>query len=136
MPSDFYRDHFAIMETRGHQPPPPPASYPERLNIGDIHPPQTQWPRPRKIPPGPLTLPPGGTPIPSDFYRHPFPIMETRRHQPPPPPASSPEPPNTGDIPPRQTQWLWPGKIPRGHVPLLCGPPGAGKSLLALDLVA
>ena len=30
--------------------------------------------------------------------------------------------------------WLWPGWIPRGMISLLGAPPGAGKSLLALDL--
>jgi putative DNA primase/helicase len=33
-------------------------------------------------------------------------------------------------------QWLWPGRIPRGALTLLCGGPGRGKSLLALDIAA
>jgi hypothetical protein len=31
-------------------------------------------------------------------------------------------------------EWLWPGWIPQGMISLLGAPPGAGKSLLALDL--
>ncbi len=33
-------------------------------------------------------------------------------------------------------QWLWPGRIPRGMVSLIEGDEGAGKSFVALDLVA
>lgn len=36
----------------------------------------------------------------------------------------------------RPVQWLWEGRIPLGKVTLLDGEPGAGKSLLALDLAA
>src|SRR5438128_876155 len=32
--------------------------------------------------------------------------------------------------------WLWKGRIPRGHVTLIDGPPKAGKSFVVLDLVA
>ncbi len=32
--------------------------------------------------------------------------------------------------------WLWPGWLPLGHVTLLVGEPGVGKSLVALDLAA
>ncbi len=32
--------------------------------------------------------------------------------------------------------WLWPGRIPIGHVTLLAGEPGVGKSLVGLDLAA
>ncbi len=35
-----------------------------------------------------------------------------------------------------QQPWLWPGRVPVGHVTLLAGPPGVGKSLLALDWAA
>src|SRR5438067_10981845 len=43
---------------------------------------------------------------------------------------------NTDNIKSSKVNWLWPGFIPRGHVSLLCGPPGSGKSILALDLIA
>jgi hypothetical protein len=33
-------------------------------------------------------------------------------------------------------QWLWPARIPRGYVTLLVSDPGAGKSLVALDIAA
>jgi hypothetical protein len=36
----------------------------------------------------------------------------------------------------RQTNWLWPGRIPLGHLTLLAGDSGSGKSLVALDLAA
>jgi putative DNA primase/helicase len=39
-------------------------------------------------------------------------------------------------IPPEPIDWLWPFRIPRGCVSLLTGPPGSGKSLVALDLAA
>jgi putative DNA primase/helicase len=40
------------------------------------------------------------------------------------------------DIEPAFIQWLWPGRIPLGYVTLLVSDPGAGKSLLALDIAA
>jgi hypothetical protein len=40
------------------------------------------------------------------------------------------------EVQPRPVQWLWEGRIPMGKVTLLDGEPGAGKSLLALDLAA
>jgi hypothetical protein len=40
------------------------------------------------------------------------------------------------DIKPIPTKWLWPGVIPLGRVTLLTGDPGAGKSLLTLDVAA
>jgi hypothetical protein len=36
------------------------------------------------------------------------------------------------DIQPERLQWVWPGRIARGKVALLGGPPGLGKSQLAL----
>lgn len=33
-------------------------------------------------------------------------------------------------------KWLWPGRIPRGKVTLLCGDPGLGKSFVTLDMAA
>jgi len=40
------------------------------------------------------------------------------------------------DVPSTDVDWLWPSRIPRGHVTLLVSDPGAGKSLLALDIAA
>ena len=40
------------------------------------------------------------------------------------------------DVAARQTDWLWPGRIPLGSLTILAGDSGAGKSLLALDLAA
>jgi putative DNA primase/helicase len=40
------------------------------------------------------------------------------------------------DLAEQPVQWLWPGRIPRGALTLLCGEAGRGKSLLALDLAA
>ena len=38
---------------------------------------------------------------------------------------------------PRETlRWLWPGKVPIGHLTLLAGEPGAGKSLILQDMTA
>ncbi|MEX2315952.1 MAG: AAA family ATPase [Pirellulales bacterium] len=39
-------------------------------------------------------------------------------------------------VAPSPIRWLWPGRIPLGHLTLLAGDPGVGKSLLALDLAA
>lgn len=33
-------------------------------------------------------------------------------------------------------KWLWPGRIPRGKVTLLCGDPGLGKSFVSMDMAA
>jgi AAA domain len=40
------------------------------------------------------------------------------------------------DIEPTNVGWLWPGRIPLGYVTLLVSDPGAGKSLVALDIAA
>lgn len=32
--------------------------------------------------------------------------------------------------------WLWPGRVPRGKVTLLCGDPGLGKSFVTMDMAA
>ena len=36
----------------------------------------------------------------------------------------------------RPVEWLWHKRIPIGKVTLLCGDPGLGKSLVALDMAA
>jgi putative DNA primase/helicase len=40
------------------------------------------------------------------------------------------------DIEPTRVDWLWPGRIPLGYVTLLVSDPGAGKSLISLDIAA
>lgn len=35
-----------------------------------------------------------------------------------------------------RVSWLWPGRIPRGKLTMLCGDPGLGKSFLTMDLAA
>src|SRR5262245_3954544 len=40
------------------------------------------------------------------------------------------------ELPPRDTEWLWPDYLPLGHVALLDGDPKIGKSLVTLDLFA
>jgi putative DNA primase/helicase len=40
------------------------------------------------------------------------------------------------EITPAPIHWLWPGRIPLGYVTLLVSDPGAGKSLVALDIAA
>src|SRR6266571_4929846 len=59
----------------------------------------------------------------------------------PTPPARSPAPFPTAvfllsDIPSQPLSWLWPGRIPLGHLTLLDAAPGCGLSLLALTLAA
>src|SRR6266568_5252430 len=56
-------------------------------------------------------------------------------------PARSPAPFQTGvfllsEIPSQPLSWLWPGRIPLGHLTLLDAAPGCGLSLLALTLAA
>jgi putative DNA primase/helicase len=33
-------------------------------------------------------------------------------------------------------EWLWPGRVPKGMLTVLCGNPGVGKGLISCDLVA
>jgi hypothetical protein len=59
----------------------------------------------------------------------------------PAPPARSPAPFPTAvfllsDVPSQPLTWLWPGRIPLGHLTLLDAAPGCGLSLLALTLAA
>lgn len=39
-------------------------------------------------------------------------------------------------VKPSPVTWLWPGRIARGKVTMLCGDPGLGKSFLTLDIAA
>jgi hypothetical protein len=43
---------------------------------------------------------------------------------------------NLAQVKREAVQWLWPGRFPLGKVSLVVGKPGAGKSLLATELVA
>ncbi len=40
------------------------------------------------------------------------------------------------DVKPSEVSWLWPGRIPRAKVTLLCGDPGLGKSFVTMDMAA
>ena len=40
------------------------------------------------------------------------------------------------DVTERRMRWLWKGRLPRGHLIMLDGDPGIGKSTLALDFAA
>lgn len=40
------------------------------------------------------------------------------------------------DITPREVDWLWEGRIPRGRLSILAGRPGEGKSMLSMDIAA
>jgi hypothetical protein len=40
------------------------------------------------------------------------------------------------DVEPRETEWLWHGRIPMSRITLLAGPGGLGKSFVSLDLAA
>jgi hypothetical protein len=39
-------------------------------------------------------------------------------------------------VTPSPVTWLWPGRLARGKVTMLCGDPGLGKSFLTLDIAA
>lgn len=39
-------------------------------------------------------------------------------------------------VKPQPLEWLWPGRIPKGKLTLICGDPSLGKSMLTMDLVA
>src|SRR5262245_37640158 len=49
---------------------------------------------------------------------------------------SVPQSPDQQAVPPKPVPWLWPARIAAGRLTLIDGDPGAGKSLLALDLAA
>src|SRR5437868_6274486 len=52
------------------------------------------------------------------------------------PPGPAPRLRAVGDIDPRPVDWLWPGRLALGHLAVLEGDPGLGKSFVALDLCA
>lgn len=39
-------------------------------------------------------------------------------------------------VQPKPIKWLWPGRIPKGKITVLCGDPGFGKGLVSVDLIA
>lgn len=43
---------------------------------------------------------------------------------------------NAADIPPEETRWLWPGRIPAGMLSIIAGDPGLGKSTLTTAIAA
>jgi len=57
--------------------------------------------------------------------------QEARNHM-----HSSPNLRRLSDVTPRPVDWLWPRRIPAGRITVLSGPPGDGKSFLALDMAA
>jgi len=52
------------------------------------------------------------------------------------PPAPEPTIHFLDQVPDKPLTWLWPGRIPQGHLTLLDGAPGSGLSLVALTLAA
>jgi len=42
----------------------------------------------------------------------------------------------TSEIQPKPVEWLWPERIARGKITLVCGNPGLGKSFLTCDIAA
>jgi putative DNA primase/helicase len=40
------------------------------------------------------------------------------------------------DVEEKEVRWLWPNRIPLGHLTLIAGEPGLGKSFVTLDIVA
>jgi len=40
------------------------------------------------------------------------------------------------DVTPTRVQWLWPGRLPSGHLAMIDGDTGLGKSFVTLDLCA
>lgn len=65
---------------------------------------------------------------PLDFTATPAPVAS--------PPAISPAGNFLSDVPDTPLTWLWPGRIPLGHLTLLDAAPGSDPSLLALNLAA
>jgi hypothetical protein len=82
--------------------------------------------------------PDGGEPLAELIALLPEDDAFPKRLEPPPEPSRRPRNryPPLRDMPPdlAEVKWLWPSWIPRGMVTLLAAAPGAGKSLVALDL--
>ena len=60
----------------------------------------------------------------------------SKQQQPEIPPAPRPTAHSLFNVPSKPLTWLWPGRIPLGHLTLLDAAPGCGLSLLALTLAA
>jgi len=56
--------------------------------------------------------------------------------EPPPPPPAAAEVRRLDTVAPRITRWLWPGRVALGRLTLVAGEPGAGTSLLLMDLAS
>jgi AAA domain len=72
--------------------------------------------------------------IPDSFGPLPFPLPPF-----PPPPQATKKPPVCKVIEQskiRKLQWLWPNWLARGHLTILGGEPGIGKSMVVTDLAA
>jgi excinuclease UvrABC helicase subunit UvrB len=41
-----------------------------------------------------------------------------------------------GDVQPKPVDWIWQRRIARGHVSIIAGAPGAGKTQINLDIAA
>jgi putative DNA primase/helicase len=75
-------------------------------------------------------------PIPEDWFTRPAPQSERPDSRSAPQAPGKPNLRCLADLPEQLSQWLWPGRVPRGALTLLCGEAGRGKSLLALDIAA
>jgi hypothetical protein len=62
--------------------------------------------------------------------------LAKKQQQPQKPPAPEPTIRFLDQVPGKPLTWLWPGRIPQGHLTLLDGAPGSGLSLMALTLAA
>src|SRR6266536_3097369 len=59
-----------------------------------------------------------------------------KKQQPQKPPAPQPSAHFLSQMPGQPLTWLWPDRIPQGHLTLLDAAPGSGLSLVALTLAA
>src|SRR5260370_23327176 len=62
--------------------------------------------------------------------------LAKKQQQPQQPPPPRPSAYFLSQAPSKPLTWLWPGRIPQGHLTLLDGAPGSGLSLVALTLAA
>src|SRR5438105_10117026 len=76
------------------------------------------------------------TRLPNDLERDLSAFQRDLSRQPQKPSDPSPTAHYLSDVPGQPLFWLWPGRIPLGHLTLLDGARGSGLSLLALTLAA
>src|SRR5437867_1239527 len=62
--------------------------------------------------------------------------LAKKQQQPQKPPPPQPSAHFLSEMPSQPLTWLWPGRIPQGHLTLLDAAPGSGLSLVALTLAA